>query len=163
MSRTKLIVLGAFFTSLAVVFQLIPVLFSEAFVLMTMLSALPIYIIAKMDPKIGVAGYIAAAILISLFSVHEGLFFLCTNGVVGLALGGTHHYTNKKIIILSVSTALLTLALSLMTFIIGIPAFGFVINTSIFMHICLLLLFSLVYSIFYFYIAIAIVKIINRH
>lgn len=162
MSRTKLIVLGAFFTSLAVVFQLIPVLFSEVFVLTTMLSALPIYMIAKMNPQIGIAGYIAAAILISLFSVHEGLFFLCTNGVVGLALGGTHYYTNKKTIIFSVSSLCLTLALSIMTFIIGIPVFGFVIETGVLMQIFILLVFSLVYSIFYFYLANAVSKIINR-
>ena len=127
-----------------------------------MLSALPIYMIAKMNPKIGLTGYIAAAILISLFSVHEGLFFLSTNGVVGLALGATHFYTNKRIIIFSVSTLSLTLALSIMTFVIGIPVFGFVINASVFIQICLLFVFSLIYSIFYFYISNAVFKMINR-
>ena len=53
MSRTKLIVLGALFTSLAVIFQMVPVVFSKAFVLVTMLSAIPIYLTAKMDPKTG--------------------------------------------------------------------------------------------------------------
>lgn len=162
MSRTKLIVLGAFCISLAVVFQIIPVLFSEIFVFVTMLSALPIYMIAKMNPKIGVAGYITAAILITLFSVHEGMFFLCTNGVVGLALGGTHYYTNKRSIIFSISAILLTLALSMMTFIIGIPVFGFVINANIFIQVCILLIFSLVYSIFYFYVSNLVFKIINK-
>lgn len=162
MSRTKLIVLGAFFTSLAVIFQIIPVLFTEVFVLATMLSALPIYIIAKMNPKIGVAGYITAAVLISLFSVHEGMFFLCTNGVVGLALGATHYYTNKKSLIFLVSTIALTIALSTMTFIIGIPVFGIVIKASVCGQIGILLVFSLIYSIFYFYISNYVFKIINK-
>lgn len=153
MSQTKLIVLGALFTSLAVIFQMVPAFFSEAFVFVTMLSALPIYITAKLNPKIGIVGYITAAILITLFSTHEGLFFMCTNGIVGLALGITHYYTNKKMIIISLSTITLTIALSIMTFIIGIPVFGFVLNTGITIQICILLAFSLVYSIFYFYIS----------
>lgn len=153
MNRTKLIVLGALFTSLAVIFHMVPVLFSEALVLITMLSALPIYITAKMDPKIGLAGYITAAILITLFSSHEGLFFTCANGVVGLTLGLTHYYTNKKIIIISTSTVTLTLMLSIMTFLMDISIFGFVLSTSFFIQLCILIIFSLLYNIFYFYIA----------
>jgi len=153
MSQTKLIVLGALFTSLTVIFQMVPVFFSEAFVLVTMLSALPIYMTAKLDPKIGVAGYITAAILITLFSTHEGLFFACANGVVGLALGVTHFYTNKKIIIISIATVALTFTLSTVTFVIGIPVFGFVMNTSILIQIAILLIFSLLYCMFYFYIS----------
>lgn len=162
MNRTKLIVLGAFFVSLSVVFQLIPVMFSEIFVLATMLSALPIYMIAKMNPKIGVAGYITAATLISLFSVHEGMFFMCTNGAVGLALGATHYYTNKKTIIFLISTVALTIALSTMTFIVGIPVFGFAMQINFYIQIGILLIFSLIYSIFYFYISDFIFKTINK-
>jgi len=152
-SRTKLIVLGALFTSLAVIFQMVPVVFSKAFVLVTMLSAIPIYLTAKMDPKTGAIGYITAGVLITLFSTHEGLFFIFTNGVVGLSLGITHYYTNKKVIIISISTLALTLALSTMTFIIGIPVFGFAMKVNILLQICILLIFSLIYSIFYFYIS----------
>ena len=118
--------------------------------------------IAKMNPKIGIVGYITAGLLISLFSVHEGMFFLCTNGVVGLALGASHYYTNKKAIIFLISTIALTIALSTMTFIVGIPVFGVVIKTNTYIQIGILLIFSLIYSIFCFYIANFIFKTINR-
>ena len=112
MSQVKLIVLGSLFTSLAVIFQLVPVFFSEAFILVTILGAFPIYLTAKLDPKTGVIAYITAAILITFFSSHEGLFFMCTNGIVGLSLGISHYYTNKKIIIISISAISLTFALA---------------------------------------------------
>ena len=161
-SNTKIVVLGAFLICLSVLFQLIPVVFSEAFVLATILSGVPIYIIARLKVKIGVAAYIVAAIIIMLVSVHEGVFFICTNGAIGLSLGICHNHTNKKIIIYSISSVALTAALSVMNFIIGIPIFGFKLPVATLIEIGIILVFSFLYSIFYFFIIRLLVKLLNK-
>ena len=162
MISTRIIVIGGLLTCLSVLFQSVPILFSEVLVFVTILSALPIYIIAKISPKAGAAGYIIAAILIMFLSAHEGLFFLCSNGIVGLSLGVCHHYTNKKLTIYAISSAALTIALSVMNFVIGIPVFGMKMPYSIYIQLGILLLFSWIYIIFYFYIANFFFKIINK-
>lgn len=96
MNRTKLITTGGLLICLTVLFQIIPVILSELFVFATMVSALPIYIISRINPQTGVIAYSAAAVLIFSVSTHEALFFLCTNGPVGLSLGIFNHYTKKR-------------------------------------------------------------------
>lgn len=162
MSNTRVIVIGGLLACLAALFQCVPALFSEALVLVTIFSALPIYIIAKISPKVGVAGYVTAAILIMFLSVHESLFFLCTNGMVGLSLGICHHHTNKKLFICAASSAALTITLSIMNFVIGIPVFGVKIPCSIYMQLGILLLFSCVYITVYFFMANFFFKIISK-
>ena len=162
MSNTKLIVLSAFLVCLSAVFQLLPVAFSEVFVLTTIFSGVPIYIIAKLKVKIGIAAYIVSAILIMYVSVHEGLFFLCTNGAIGLSLGICHNRTDKKITINFISTMVLAAALCIMNFFIGIPVFGVKLPISIFIEIGIILVFSFIYSIFYFFIIRLLVNFLNK-
>ncbi len=164
MSRTRLIVLGALFASLAAIFQIVPVIFSPIFIVIAILSGLPIYLIAKLNPKIGLAAYVTAIFLIALVSAHGAMLFLCINGVVGLALGATHYYTDKKSTIILLATVALTITLtiglSIMTFIIGIPIIGFA-TTNVFIDISIIMIISLLYIIAYFYMSNYIFKKIN--
>jgi len=162
LSNTKIIVVGAFLICLSVLFQLIPVVFSEALVLATIFSGVPIYIISKLKIKIGVAAYIVSAIIIMLVSVHEGVFFLCSNGAIGLSLGICHNRTDNKLAIYSISAVVLAAALSIMNFIIGIPIFGFRLPVSAFREIVIIFTFSFFYSIFYFFIIRLLVKLLNK-
>lgn len=162
MSNTKLIVLGAFLICLSVLFQLLPVVFSGAFVLATIFSGVPIYIIAKLKVKLGVTAYLVSAIIIMLVSLHEGVFFLCTNGAIGLSLGICHNRTNKKLIIYSISAIVLASGLCIINFIIGIPVFGFKLPLSNFIEIGFFIMFSFLYSIFYFFIISLLVKLLNK-
>lgn len=73
--HTKLIVIGALFAITAAVFQLLPILLSEVFVFLTIFSAIPIYVVARINPKAGVLSYFVASMIIMILSVHEGLFF----------------------------------------------------------------------------------------
>lgn len=141
-------------------------MFSQAFILLTIFSALPIYIMTKINPKIGITGYVTAAFLIFLVSAHGAMLFLCTNGIVGVALGGAHYYTNKKSIIIAVATVALTVTLSIglsvMTFIIGIPIMGFAAK-NIVVDIGILMICSLLYNIAYFYMSNYVFKKVKRY
>ena len=124
MSNTKIIVIGALFAVMAALFQLIPILLSEVFVFLTIFSAVPIYIVSRISPKAGVSSYFVASMLVMLLSVHEGIFFLCTNGVIGITLGICSYYTEMKAITWLSSSLMLTTTLSIMNYVIGIPVFG---------------------------------------
>ena len=73
--KTKTIVIGALFAVITALFQVIPVLFSEVFIFLTIFSAVPIFIVSRINPKAGFLSYIVASILIMLISTNEGLFF----------------------------------------------------------------------------------------
>ena len=161
--KTKTIIVGAFLAGLAALFQLIPVITSEAFVLLTVLSALPIYIIARIDAKAGSMAYLVAAVIVTLFSLHEGLFFLCTNGVVGLSLGIFNHYLINKTTIYMIASFILAAALSIMNFVIGIPVFGIKLSISPYAQLLIMLAFSLVYSAIYYNFANFVYKILSRY
>lgn len=162
MTNTKLITIGGLLTGLAVLFQIIPALFSEAFIPITMLSALPIYIIARLNPKTGLIAFAVAGILIMAVTTHEGLFFLFTNGPVGLSLGMVHHFTAKKLIILLGTSLVLTFTLSIMNFVIGIHVFGTKIPGVLWVQLVILYLFSFVYIVIYFHLANFLFNLLNK-
>lgn len=151
MLNTKTVIIGALLAALAVLFQLVPVFFSEIFIFLTIFSAVPIYIAARINPKAGFLSYLVAGNLVMFFSTHEGLFFLCTNGIIGVSLGICGYYEKKKITTWLISSAVLTAALSIMNYGIGIPVFGSNIPGTMIIQLIILLLFSFVYNIFYYY------------
>lgn len=150
--NTKTIVIGSLLAAIAAIFQLIPVFLTEGLVFLTILSAIPIYLISIINPKIGFLSYLITGTLVIIFSIHEGLFFLCTNGVVGMSLGICSHYTKKKLIIWVISSIALTISLNIMNYGIGIPVFGFKIPVGMPIQIVILFVFSLIYNIIYYYI-----------
>lgn len=149
--KTKIIVIGSLFTTIAALFQLTPIFFSEFFIFMTILSAVPIYIVSRINSKAGVLSYLAASMIVMTLSVHEGLFFLCTNGILGLSLGICSNYTQKKTIIWFVGSLILTIALSIMNYGIGIPVFGIKVPGAMTVQVAIIFLVSLVCNIFYYY------------
>lgn len=153
MIKTKYIVVAALMAAIAAIFQCLPVLFSEIVIFMTILSALPIYTASRMKPVSGILAYLVAAFLIFLLSTHEGLFFLCTNGIIGLSLGICRFYKQKKLIILLISSFSLLISLSIMNYIVGIPIFGVAIPGKFVIQLLLIALFSAVYNFFYLLVA----------
>lgn len=161
--KTRTIVIGALFATIAALFQLTPVFFSEFFIFLTIFSAIPIYIISRINPKAGVLSYFVASMIVMTFSVHEGLFFLCTNGIVGLSLGICSNHIQNKFIIWILSSFTLTIALSIMNYGIGIPVFGGKIPGVMIVQIGIIFLVSTVYNIFYYYFTSFIFKTLQKH
>lgn len=162
MLNTKTVLIGALLAAIAAIFQLIPVLFSEIFVFLTIFSAVPIYIVSRINPKAGVLSYFVASMLVMLLSIHEGLFFLCTNGIIGISLGICSYYTKKKAVSWFLSSLLLTTALSIMNYVIGIPVFGIKIPGGMIIQLLIIFLFSMIYNIFYYYFSSSIFNLIKR-
>jgi hypothetical protein len=79
---TRHIAIGGLLALFAWLFQLSPVVFSEIFIFITILSSIPVYIGSRIQPKIGVMIYVIAGFLISMLSPHEGIFFFFTSRIV---------------------------------------------------------------------------------
>jgi hypothetical protein len=151
MDKTRAIAFGGIMTCTAVLLQCLPVFLTEAFVILTMLSALPIYIVTRIDSKTGIAALIASFILISLFSTHEALFFIFTNGPIGVVLGTLSCFKKKKSVVVLEASLVMTFTISIMNFLIGIPIFGTPIPGNLIIQIIILIMFSIVYSTLYLY------------
>jgi hypothetical protein len=162
MFNTKTVVIGGIFAAIAALFQLIPILLSEVFVFLTIFSAVPIYIVSRINPKAGVVSYFVASMLVMLLSIHEGLFFLCTNGIIGISLGICSYYTEMKVITWFLSSLMLTTTLSIMNYGIGIPVFGSNIPGGIIIQIVIIFLFSIIYNIYYYYFSSYIFNLLKR-
>jgi hypothetical protein len=158
MNHTRLIVIGAFMATIAAMFQMLPVLLSEVFVLLTIVSAIPIYIAARLKPFSGILSYIVAFALIFLFSTHQSFFFLCTNGIAGLSLGLCRYYKLKRLIIILISSFSMTITLCIMNYGIGIPVFGAAIPGILIIQVLLIFLFTVLYNFLYLIIADAVYK-----
>jgi hypothetical protein len=151
MINTKTVVMGALFAAIAAMFQLIPVFLSEVFVFLTIFSAVPIYIISRINPKAGVLSYFVASMLVMFLSIHEGLFFLCTNGIIGISLGICSYYTKMKPFTWFLSSLVLTITLSIMNYGLGIPVLGSRIPGNMIIQIVILFIVSAIYNILYYY------------
>lgn len=161
--NTKTIIVGSLLAVIASLFQLIPFFFSEILVVLTIFSALPIYIISRINPRAGLLAYLTTGMIVMTLSVHEGLFFLCTNGIVGISLGICSYYRREKAIIWSISSIILVLTLSIMNYLIGTPILGVSIPGSIIVQIGIIFLISIIYNIFYYYFAGYIYKILKKN
>lgn len=144
---------GGLLICLSVVLQLIPTSFGEVFIIATILSAIPIYILSRLNPKVGFVGYIIAGILIFFFNAHEGLFFFFTNGVVGFSLGVFNYILKSKVLISIFSGIILTLSLSVVNFIVGIPVLGINLTGNLLTQVGILMLFSIIYCFIYLFLA----------
>lgn len=141
----RYIVIGGLLSIFAWLFQLLPVVFSEVFIFTTILSSIPVYIGGRIQPRIGVMIYLIAGFLIFILSPHEGLFFLFTNGVVGLSIGVVRYYTENRFYIGLISGGFLTISLSIMVYLLDILVFGISIPGNILVQLIIIFGFSLLY------------------
>lgn len=151
--NTKDLAFGGILTAAAVFFQIVPAIFSEIFILMTICSTFPIYIAARYNPQMGITALIAAAFLIVLINMHEALFFICTNGMIGVSLGICLHKNKKPIVAVLVTGTALTVTLSFISFVVGIPMFGVLVPEMLVLQVGFLFVFSVLYSSVFSFIA----------
>lgn len=149
--NTRMIVLGGMLTGASVLFQVFPVVFTEFFVIVTMLASLPVYIASRIRPSLGITVFVASGILIWFISPHEGIFFLFANGPTGLLLGVGNYYIKQTHLIPVITALITTITLSLVNYLIGIPVFGLEFKISGWLFIICLYVFLLIYNYLYLF------------
>lgn len=133
----------------AILFQIFPVLFSELFMFITVFSTIPIYIISRLKPRLGIGALIISGVVILFFSINQGLFFFFVHGSIGISLGVGGYYFNSKSIVTGASGLFLASTLSILNFGLNLSIFGSGIPGSTIIQIIIIIAFSLVYSFMY--------------
>ncbi|HOM42764.1 MAG TPA: hypothetical protein PLG67_03170 [Bacillota bacterium] len=72
---------------LAAALQAVPPILGAAFGFAALLNGFPIYLAARLSYILGILVYLSAAALLAFYNPCEALFFICTNGIIGLSLG----------------------------------------------------------------------------
>ncbi len=85
--RLKEFILASLLTAIVLVIELVAIATGEVMVIITILSALPLYLLSRVNFVTAVISYICIAALLVLINPHQCLFFVTTNGLLGVTLG----------------------------------------------------------------------------
>ena len=146
---SKKIAYGAILTTIAIILELTAAFSGEVLVIITVFTALPVYLSCRIDKVIGVAGYFAVLILLLIFSPHQGIFFAFLNGLLGLVLGITGGSFNNKIISVIFSAMALAGGVFALIYIFGIAVFGMALPENILIRVWIVLVFCIIYTTLY--------------
>ncbi len=139
----KRLALSSLLTACVLIIEILVIYSGEMAVGLTVISAIPIYIIAYMDAKYALLSYFCVAILLFILSPHQFLFFICTNGIIGLSLGICSAKLKGRASIIIICSTILLLGIFTVAILLGF--FHLVFNYLYIIPI--LMIFCLVYTI----------------
>ncbi|WP_236905094.1 hypothetical protein [Clostridium formicaceticum] len=146
MNVVRFISIGGILTTIAVIFQSAPVFLPVIGLAFSPLSTLPIALAAFYNISLGIAVFFSSALILTLVSVQETVILLFTTGLLGIIMGALLY---RKGILVSIlfSSAILSLGMILLTFVLDISAFGDLTNTvSTPLTVLIFSSFSLIYA-----------------
>ena len=143
---SSFICVGGILTTLAVIFQSAPVFLPAIGLFLSPLSTIPIAIAAFSNIFLGIAVFLSSVLILTMISIQESIILLFTTGVLGVVIGALLF---RRGIISSIlfSSVALSLGITFLTYIIGIPGFVDLANSfSTTLAFLIFFLFSLIYS-----------------
>lgn len=112
-------------TSLIIALEVVASQFGEALVIITVFSALPVFILTKKNIKWGLLSYSVVTVLLSIINFHQMLFFIFTNGLIGICLGVSCNLKIKKCCAPVIAAVFTTGGMNILSIILGINFFNF--------------------------------------
>lgn len=112
-------------TVLATALQTVPRIFGSAFAFAAILGGFPVYIAARLNSTLGIIVYLSVSILSATINISEAIFFICTNGIIGLSLGIAKNHFKKIYLVPVPSTLLVIVMLFMVNYLLGISIFGY--------------------------------------
>lgn len=143
----RTITIGGILSTIAVILQSAPVYLPAIGLALSPFSTLPIAIAAHYQISLGVTALISSALLLAFVSVQESVILLFTTGLFGIVMGVLLF---RKGILASTlfSGILLSAGMIMLTFVVGIPAFGGFTDSLPATIICLIFFtFSMLYAV----------------
>lgn len=143
---SSFICVGGILTTLAVIFQSAPVFLPAIGLFLSPLSTIPIAIAAFSNIFLGIAVFLSSVLILTMISIQESIILLLTTGVLGVVIGALLF---RRGIISSIlfSSVALSLGITFLTYIVGIPGFVDLANSfSTTLAFLIFFLFSLIYS-----------------
>lgn len=145
MSVVRSICIGGILTTIAVMFQSAPILLPAIGMALSPLSSLPIAFAAYFNLSLGISTLISSTIILIFISIEEALILLFTTGLLGVVLGVL--YQKSLLISILYSTMALTIGMIILTYIVGIAAFGdFTNSLSIIITVLIFIIFGIIYT-----------------
>ena len=145
MNISSFICVGGILTTLAVLFQSAPIFLPAIGLFLSPLSTIPIAIAAFFNITLGLAVFFSVLIL-TMISIQESIILLFTTGLLGIVIGTLLFRKGIIISILSSSIAL-SLGITFLTYIVGIPSFVDLASSfSTALTFSIFFLFSLIYA-----------------
>lgn len=163
MINTRTLKLGICLSIFAVLFQLVPMQFSNGLIVITLLSTLPIFIISRINSRIGLVAYFCAGIVILLIDPNSGIIFLLTNGILGYTLGIWYDHFYRKKYVLLLCGIVLTITLCVLNFTIGIPFLSADFSLYLVFQILILFVITIIYILLYMNFAQFVFKTLNKY
>ncbi|MBN9647530.1 hypothetical protein J0L31_11060 [Terrisporobacter glycolicus] len=146
MNMSSFICVGGILTTLAVIFQSAPVFLPAIGLFLSPLSTIPIAIAAFSNIFLGIAVFLSSLLILTMISIQESIILLFTTGVLGVVIGALLF---RRGIISSIlfSSVALSLGITFLTYIVGIPGFVDLANSfSPTLAFSIFFLFSFIYS-----------------
>ncbi|TCL58312.1 hypothetical protein EDC14_10425 [Hydrogenispora ethanolica] len=116
--------LALILTGLAVILQWLPGLLGAEFALVTVLSALPIFILTRARPLLGPFGYWAAGLLLFAVNPQQSAFFILVNGPLGVLLGLGPLYSGNDRLVALITGLVVTFNMAIIMFGMNVHYFG---------------------------------------
>ena len=145
MKISRFISLGGLLISLTVLFQSAPVFLPSIGLALSPFSTLPIALASVLNVSLGITVLFSSSLILITVSPQEAIILTFTTGLLGILMG-TLIYRKGIIVSILSSTIMLSVGIAILTYIVGIPAFGDLTGAlSLPFTLFIFLIFSFVY------------------
>lgn len=163
MFNKRVLILCIALTLVAAILPALPYLFGTVFAFAVLLNGLPVYIAVRLSYPLGILVYFSTAALLAFHNFSEALFFICTNGIIGLSLGITIDRF-RSIYPAPVFSALLDIAiLFIVNYRFGISIFSPSAINSPILQVLMLFLPMYLYCFLYLKLAMSLDKLLHKY
>lgn len=145
-------------TGLAIVLQVLPGLLSTQAVLLTVLSALPIFIITRIQPILGPLAYWLAGLLLFVVAPQQSVFFILVNGPLGVLLGIGPLYSGDNRLISLITGMVVAINVGIILFGFQVQIFGAWLMGPLALQMAILALISFLFCYAYLRLANLVLK-----
>jgi len=159
----RVTILCIILTFLAVMLQSASGIPGKFFAFIVFLSGLPIYTAARFNFIYGAAVYLAAAAILSYLNTGDALFFICTNGLIGLSLGILKYHFRSNYIIPAFSALIVNIMLFIVNYFFKINIISNLIFKTPFAQALALLPLLYIYCLVYLRLAMLANKLLRQN
>lgn len=145
MKPANIICFGGILTAITVILQLSPVFLPVIGMALSPFSSMPVLLAAFLNIPMGLVVLVSAVFLTFVVSPQEAVILMLTTGLLGFAVGAL---LNRKGVMCTAVISAITLftGILILTYVVGIPAFGDFSKSFSLIIIFFSLVFSFVYT-----------------
>lgn len=146
----------------AVLLQIIPRTLGHVLDFTVILAGFPIYSAARLSLLYGVVLYLAAASLSASMNMGEAVFFICTNGIIGLSLGIIKDRIRSISLVPVPSAMIVIVMLLIVNYLLGISIFGYSALKAPILQVLTLFLPIYIYCFIYLKLAMSVDNLLHK-